>query len=164
MGLEDLNTGIKLIKNEFEDDEVFLHGPISEDLVRQAEDTLNCKFPLSYKSFLSQYGYGGVDSFDVDGVTSHIVPGDEIQGGVVWNVLQRRKKFGLCDHIIPLSEIGDGSYYALDLSQMNAENECPVVIWPLNGYEDTPVLEVVAKDFGEFFLNMVKEEIEMKFS
>ena len=43
---------------------------------------------------------------------------------------------------------------------MNEEGECPIVSWPLGGYEETPVLEVVAEDFGKFFLDMVEQQIE----
>lgn len=74
--------------------------------------------------------------------------------------LNDRVKFRRPYHLITLSEIGEGSEYALDLSQMNAANECPVVIWPIGGYEMTPVLEVVAPDFGTWFLEMVKEQIK----
>ena len=45
---------------------------------------------------------------------------------------------------------------------MNAENECPVVIWPIGGYEMTPVLEIAAPDFGTWFLDEIKEQVKWK--
>ncbi len=161
MSISSVHAAAVLVEDFFEKTEIFFCGPASSDLVEKAQLSLRVKFPLSYQEFLLKYGYGGVNSLDVDGITDYVVPGSDC-GGIVWSTKEKRKTTGFPHHIIPISDMGDGSSYALDLSQMDAENECPVVIWPLNGYEDTPVLEIVAKDFGEFFLNKVKEQIAMK--
>ena len=158
-----LKEAFALMEKNFSEEQIYNAGPKDQKLINSLEIILKIKFPVSYKEFIEKIGMGGPDSLLISGIRTNMEQ-ELASTGLGWSVLNDRENFNIPNHIIILDEIGDGSSYALDLSQMNAENECPVVIWPLNGYEDTPVLEVVAKDFGEFFLNMVKEEIAMKAS
>jgi hypothetical protein len=131
------------------------------ELVKPAEKYLGVFFPKSYKEFIKDYGYvsfGGLEIYgiiDADFVNSSVPD-------VVWLNYSNRVDFGQPANIIVISDLGDGSYYALDLSQMNDKEECPVVIWPIGGYEATSKLEVVAPDFGTWFLEKVKEQIGNK--
>lgn len=138
-----------------------ISGGKDEVTISKLEKILLVQLPTSYKNFLKIFGWLGLSSFEFYGLVDN--QHEEIlKSGVAWINLKFRSDFKMPNNIFIFNERGDGSCYALDLSQMNANNECPVVVWPLNGYEDTPVLEVVAKDFGEFFLDMVKREIAMK--
>lgn len=161
MSIQDLDAACELIKTKFTKDERFFGGGQSVSLIEEAEKVLGLTFPKSYKMFLQKYGYGGVNSFDIDGITSYKPEGSSY-GGVVWSVLERRKKFNYPAYLIPIYDVGEGTAYCLDTSQMNAEGECPVVAWPVGGYEETPVLEIVAEDFGSFFLKQVEEQIKRK--
>ncbi|MGL5784474.1 MAG: SMI1/KNR4 family protein, partial [Alphaproteobacteria bacterium] len=82
--------------------------------------------------------------------------------GVVWLNLENRVNFNQPAHLIEVDSVGEGTTYCLDTSQMNESGECPVVAWPLGGYEETPVLEIVSEDFGKFFLDRVEEQIALK--
>ena len=161
MSMKDLEKAFNLIKDEFDDTECFFGGNKSDSLITQAEEDIALRFPNTYKSFLSKFGYGGVNKLDIDGVTEYKFSGSPY-GGVVWNTLEKRKYFGYPSSLIPIYNVGEGTTYCLDTSQMNEEGECPVVAWPLGGYEETPVLEIVAEDFGKFFLDMVERQIEYK--
>lgn len=156
-----IEEAVKLIINNFDVSEYAIDGIYTDEEIKYAEQILHLVFPKSYKEFLKKYGSVEVKSLDVMGLSryNHQNSG---YGGVVWNTLNDRNKFSIPNDIIKLEHIGDGSYYALDLSQMNDENECPVVIWPIGGYETAPVLEIVAPDFGTWFLNEVKEQIRWK--
>ncbi len=161
VGLSNLNEAFYLIKTNFSDDEITGGKPIDKHLIKEAENILGVTLPNSYGKFIEEFGYGGARSLLVSGI--RCVSINELQStGFVWRTIKNRAEFSQPNNIITLDDIGDGSYYALDISQMNAEHECPVVIWPLNGYEDTPVLEIVAPDFGTWFLEQVREQIKRK--
>lgn len=133
----------------------------SDDLISLAKAALSIKFPLSYEKFLKDCGYVSFKGFEIYGV----IDSDFINSSVpdmVWLNISNRQDFNQPDHIMIIADIGDGSYYALDLSQMNEEQECPIVVWPIDGYEETPVLEVVAPDFGTWFLEKVQEQVNRK--
>jgi len=157
--IEKFQKSVNLIESNFTEGACFFDGPYAEADVQLSEKKLGITFPTSYRAFLKKYGNGGINAFDVSGL-SKFNYNNTGTGGIIYETLKLRKDFAVPNHIITVSDTGDGSYYALDLSQMNTENECPVVIWPLGGYEDTPVLELVAPDFGTWFLERVQEEIK----
>lgn len=164
MSLEDFQKGLNLMRANFSEDDIYFVGPLSIQTINSAEKRLGVKFPESYKAFLLILGCGNFSYREFNGLIRDEIFSNENLGAegslnIVWHQVKNRVKYGLPENIVLIYSIGDGSYYALDLSQMNAESECPVVFWPLDGYEATPKLEVVAKDFGEFFLKMVLDEI-----
>lgn len=161
MSVKNVEKAFDLISKFFAEEELFFGGKMPKEIVDKAEKDIGITFPHSYRTFLEKYGYGGVNSLDINGVTQYNFQ-DSGQGGVVWRILEERKSFSFPFHLIPIYDVGEGTTYCLDTSQMNEEGECPVVAWPIGGYEQTPILEVIAKDFGEFFLNKVKEQIDLK--
>ena len=161
MTFQKFDEAIELIINNFDSSEYSLDGQYSDEEVENAEKILGITFPRSYREFLKKHGHVDVKSLDVMGLSRYNYQNSGY-GGLVWSTLNGRNNLSQPNNIITLEHIGDGSYYALDLSQMNDDNECPVVIWPVGGYEMTPVLEIVAPDFGTWFLEEVKEQIQWK--
>lgn len=140
------------------------YGPQDLANIDNAEATLKIALPKTYKEFLVKFGCGNFGSKEIYGIIKFNdylgpLPFSTIPE-VVWTNLKLQRNFNQPQHIIVISDAGEGSYYALDLSQMNDQGECPVVIWPIGGYEMTPTLEVVAPDFGTWFLEEVKRRIE----
>jgi hypothetical protein len=156
-----IDKAIALADKNFTDNENSFSTPKTLELINQAQKILGIFFPMSYKKFVHIKGHGGPGGAFMPGIFD-----DRMQEldrhGVVWGVLQDRKSLGYPHHLIKLYDVGEGTTYCLDTSQMNAEGECPVVAWPIGGYEETPVLEIVAEDFGKFFLDLVEREIEYK--
>lgn len=160
MSVQSVIEAIDLLREKKMDFEC--SGAKSVKLISEAETILNCKLPESYHYFLEKLGNFYTKGFFIYGLLNDEI-GNVTNSGFVWGVLNDRRNFQFPDHIITLDDDrGDGSAYALDLSQMNKNNECPVVIWPLNGYEDTPVLEIISPDFGTWFLEQVQEQIKLK--
>lgn len=139
-------------------------GKRDDTTIEAAEKKLEIKLPKSFKKFLTKKGGGNFGSKEIYGfIRDELFKDEEYKGSIpnlFWLIQKFRKDFNLPHHIILISDIGDGSYYALDLSQMNKEQECPVVIWPVGGYDETPELEIVAPDFGNWFYDQVQEQIE----
>ncbi len=161
MSIKDLEKAIDIIYRHFSQDEVTIGKGCPQSFMDIVEDRLGVNFPISYKKFLTQKGQGGVGSLFISGIRA--VNAEELfDTGIGWKVKNDRKQFNIPSHIIRIEDIGNGDCYALDLSQMNKEGECPVVVWPIGGYEATPELEIVAPDFGTFFFEMVEEQIRRK--
>ena len=139
-------------------------GGLQLQTIKCAEKKLNVMFPLSFRKFLKDKGAGDFGSLEVYGLVRdenfEKFPYTGSVPNLYWLTVDSRKNFNLPHHIILISDIGDGSYYALDLSQMNNEQECPVIVWPVGGYDETPELEIVAPDFGTWFLQQVEEQIK----
>ena len=161
MSMKDLQKGINLAEKFFTKQENAFSTKKPPLLVDTAEQILGVKFPLTYRTFVETKGHGGPGNVFIPGIFENDL--NKIKdSGVVWGVLEDRNGLGYPMHLIKLYDVGEGTTYCLDTSQMNEEGECPVVAWPLGGYEETPVLEVVAEDFGKFFLDMVHRQIEYK--
>lgn len=149
----------------FNHNEFLFNGPCSLNVIKNAERALSLSFPESYKIFLAEVGAGGVEGDYIYGLGKNdfdfLGELPEITAyHVVWSNLFERRHFLHPLHLITIYDLGDGTTYCLDTSQMDEYNECPVVVWPIGGYEETPVLEIIAKDFGEFFLKKIEEQIQ----
>ena len=148
----------KLIAENFNKDDILSFSKIHKSMVPHLEKTLHISLPKSFKYFIKDFGFGGPKSIMISGIRTNNKE-EVLSTGIGWKIEKFRTEFDLPHHIILISDIGDGSYYALDLSQMNDKQECPVVVWPVGGYDETPELEIVAPDFGTWFLEQVEEQI-----
>lgn len=133
-------------------------GPRNQETLSRAAKILEIVFPETYSLFLKKYGTICAQGSEIHGLTTDD-PRKLMTDDLISTVVSDRSEFGYPHHVISLEDIGEGSTYCLDLSQMNDEGECPVVVWPAGGYEETPVLEIEAEDFGAFFLKQVEEQI-----
>lgn len=160
MSMIDLEKAYSLLTKH---PKIIVHSgnPVNENLISAAEEYLGIQIPLSYKNFLSKFGFlslGGAEFYGIiDNDFAHSSTPDAI-----WITKNNNEEFNQPISLLTIYDIGDGSTYCLDTSQMNQDGECPVVVWPLGGYKETPVLEIVAEDFGKFFLDIVKQQIEYK--
>lgn len=155
MSMNDLNDALKII--EANPSAAFFVGEKSPELVEKAELALGIRFPPSYREFVSRLGCGSFGSFEVYGIASDDFENSCVPDGI-WLTLDERRSIGLPGHLILIYSVGEGTTFALDSSQRGDDGECPVVAWPVGGASDSG-LEVIAKDFGEFLLSMVREEL-----
>ena len=133
-----------------------LSGPKSEELILKAEKALSIKLPPTYRLFVKTYGYGDIISNEIYGlVNDNFINSSSCNA--VWLTLDERKKNYILPHFIHIASTGDGFYYYLDSSQVNAEGEYPVVIWTSGMPEHKK--EKVAEDFGEFLLEQVQQAL-----
>lgn len=139
---------------------VSINKNMKDSFIQDGEKFLNVVFPKSYLAFLKDYGFCSLGGREIYGIIDNQFEDSSIPDAI-WLNYRNRTDFDQPEHIIVISDVGEGSYYALDLSQMNDQQECPVVIWPSGGYEETPELEIVAPDFGTWFLNEVKLRIAL---
>jgi hypothetical protein len=125
-------------------------GQRQEEWVAEAERQLGITFPPTYRRFLRELGCGGFRSEEFYG----IVDADLLRGPVpngVWLTLDERQCTQLAPSFVIVQSGGDGSWYAIDTAQRNIEGESPVLILDVNCHP----YEVVAEDFGRFFLDRI---------
>ena len=155
MSLGQLEMAFDLIAQS---DVADFHGAKSEELICQAEEALGIHFPPTYRAFVSHLGCGGIRGYEFYGVIDENFENSGIPNAV-WLTLRDRTDCGLPKSFIPICDTGLGGYYVIDVSQVNADGDCPVIeYWP--GAPEPTGKEVVAHDFGEFFYDRVRDAIE----
>lgn len=143
MSMSDLERFFQLVEaNEADSD---FEGEKSSELIEKAEKVLGLAFPPTYRAFLKRYGCGDIAGFEVYGIL-HENFNDSGIPDAVWLTLDERRSANLPLSLVLVSDVGDGSYYAIDCGSRNDEGDCPVVIWTQGGIQT----EQVHSDFGEF--------------
>lgn len=153
MSTKDLHDAFQMIATA-QDEDSSVGGETRDDLIEQAENTLDTKFPPSYREFLRRFGHGGIGSMEIMGVYDGVDPSDTSPINLVGINLEERKS-GTPEDILLIEEGGNGDFYAIDLSSKGLSGEPQVVVWPIGGTEDRDSLETVADDFGEFLKQRV---------
>lgn len=143
MSMSDLERFFQLVEaNEADSD---FEGEKSSELIKKAEKVLGLAFPPTYQAFLKRYGCGDIAGFEIYGIL-HENFNDSGIPDAVWLTLDERRSTNLPLSLVLVSDVGDGSYYAIDCGSRNDEGDCPVVIWTQGGTQT----EQVHSDFGEF--------------
>jgi cell wall assembly regulator SMI1 len=126
------------------------HGANQAD-ISSAEAALGTKLPESYKAFLREFGWGGVDSWNLFGV------GVGVPNYLHLVRVTESERTEAHPHIppplIPVMNDGFGNHYCLDTRSLH-DGECPVVFWDHEqGVRQDP--EVVAPQFDLWLLDLL---------
>ena len=132
---------------DHQDNPVRIKGPVSEAAIVQAEETLDCTFPPSYRAFLKTWG--GIVLPTHLGIVHDFVgvaPNDG-DGDVVARTLRARSERKLPEHLLV---VGMGAQYqewfCLDVSKQLPNGEYPVVMFDAR---DNAVDQQFYDDFGQ---------------
>jgi hypothetical protein len=128
-----------------------------EDRVVRAEQRLGLRFPPTYRRFLLDLGAGGVGSEEIYGLINDDFD-DPRPPQAVGLTLALRRDGEISDDLVVIYNLGQGSYYALDTGRAAADGEAPVIGFTPGLTQASDEAEVVAPDFGSFFLEMVRAE------
>ncbi len=132
--------------------------PQSEENIKSAEGAIELKFPETYKLFLKQFGSLDISSQSIFGLTNNNDFSQYLYENIVCNVKEIRQDDSdprFPHYLIPIHALGNGELSCLDTSQMNDQGECPVVAWYFGATLPNGKFEVLAEDFGAFFLEKV---------
>lgn len=158
MSVDDYRAALAQVEQE--GDAADFVGERAEELVARAEETLDLRFPPSYRAFVRDLGAGDIGGHEFFGVIDDQFESSAVPNGI-WLTLQERKDSDLPRSLVLVSATGDGSYYALDVNseRASAQEESPVVAWTpgLSTPDQEP--EVVASSFGEFFRRAVETSV-----
>ncbi|THF81691.1 SMI1/KNR4 family protein [Cohnella fermenti] len=152
MSLETYLEAKELIQNNKE--KGFFVGSRSDELISLAEEATRIKFTGFYTDFLKTFGAGNFGSQEVYGII-----GDDFENSsvpdAIWFTLTERQEVNLPDNLLVIYDTGSGELYCLDFS-----SEEPHVVEFVPGIDsDQQKYNVIAKDFGDFLLDLVKQEL-----
>lgn len=133
-------------------------GGKSQEEIEKSEELLGIKFSKQCREFYEQYGYLSFFGNEIFGIDPDDDSG-ELEGNSVAYALNDREEYGLPDEWIPIYNFDDGFMAYLDYSSLNDEGEPCVIAAEYNGSE-YQAEETIAEDFGEFVLQLVKQELE----
>jgi cell wall assembly regulator SMI1 len=124
----------------------------SEAIVKDAEIALNVRFPIYFRAYLLQFGFMGIDHYELYGLGNDIPKHLD----VVINTLDERQKFRpyMPLHLIPLENTGGGDHFCIDLSA--GLNDPPVVFWD-HEQDEIQLPELVADQFSLWLLEHTKQ-------
>ena len=154
--MEDLSEALALIAKHR--DESDFEGPKSEELIEKAEKCLDVKFPPTYRAFLKQLGCGDVAGEEFYGIIDENFENSAIPDAV-WFTLEERKSGSLPKPYVIIGALGDGELLALDTSPAEKGEEGPVLLLSSDYSQPGSEIEILAEDFGEFFLRTVAEAL-----
>lgn len=155
MTMNDLLKSFKIIENN-PDDSYFI-GERKDNFIFAAENALGVLFPEQYKLFLKNYGCGGAFGEEFYGISND----DFINSGIpdaIWLTIRQRKVDCIPSHFVFIYGFGDGSYAVLNCGQDSDRGS--VVLWEPGVSTPLGPLEVLARDFGEFMLALLKNAAE----
>ncbi len=136
----------------FEEKELGKGSSLREIL--DAEKRLSMLFPLSYKAFLTAYGWACFGHLQVFGLGMDIPSYLD----VVLNTLSEKNEMypPLRDGLIAIVNDGAGNHYCLNTSAME-HLECPVVFWDHELGEDQE-LEYISPTFADWLIDRLNDQ------
>lgn len=154
MSMEDLTRALSII-GEHEGEADFV-GPRPELLARTAERALGLKLPPTYRRFVRELGAGSFGAAEVYGVIDADFERSSAPDAV-WATLRAREENDLPADLVILGQEDDE---ILCLRIRPGDEEGEVLAIDAGEDPDRVGTRVVARDFGEYLLGRVEEELE----
>lgn len=77
----------------------------------------------------------------------------------IWYTLTERREINLPDNLLVIYDTGSDEIFCLDYSHLDDNGE-PKVVSFLPGVDlESQTYEIIANDFGDFLLDVVKQEV-----
>ena len=131
-------------------------GKKSNKFIKKAELILGLKFTGLYLDFLQTFGAGNFGSEEVFGIIDDDFENSSIPDAI-WYTLTLRKSVNLPSNFLVIYDTESDDVFCLDFNSTDVKGEPKVVAFdPGYPLEDQP-LELIADDFGDFLLELVKE-------
>lgn len=125
--------------------EIFWLGAVSEHEITRSEALLGIKLPSSFRSFLANYGGGGVVGAEISGIEDNDAA-LEAGGTVVGDTKTCRQRYDLPSHLVVIYFHDDEVCWCLDTGN-SADTECPVVSYNIFTKK---IDRVIAETFSSF--------------
>lgn len=155
MSIEAYNEVKQIILND--DIADFVGGRTSE-LINSAEEKLGLKFTGLYLNYLQTFGAGNFGAQEIFGIISNDIENSSVPDAI-WYTLTERKESNLPSNLLIIYDTGSDVLFCLDYNQLD-ENREPKVVSFVPGVElESQTYEIIANDFGDFLLDLVKQEI-----
>ena len=156
MSRETYQQAINLMKQK--EDECDFVGKRPEKIIKIAENAIGFRFSKMYRDFVLNFGAGNFGSQEIYGVINDDFKNSSVPDAI-WYTLTERKQYKLPNHFLVIYDTGMGVLYCLNFESVNEMGE-PNVIEYIPGVKiDEQEFASIAKDFGDFLLDIIEEEI-----
>jgi len=140
--------------------EMDIAHPVTIKEIAECEEGIGFAFPLSYRQFLLEYGFGGVEDVVFQGLISGNLLEDSYVNAYSFT-LELRKTHHLPYQLFAIENLEGDAVVCLLMSEMSSE-ECPVVLWD---YSDDQQIQsknfhILAHSFGHYFYDRVMELVD----
>jgi hypothetical protein len=105
---------------------VVVHHGCPEDLIIYAEKIINRKFPKSYRTMLSMFGWMQVYSDIVYGLGPDVSDAESVLEVSVFEGVHADPP--MLNRLIPIVAVGNGDHFCLDTAKIT-DGDCCVVVW-----------------------------------
>jgi len=155
MSIEAYHEAKQLILND--DSADFVGGHTSE-LINLAEEKLGLKFTGLYSDYLQTFGAGNFGAQEIYGIISADFENSSVPDAI-WYTLTERQESNLPSNLLVIYDTGSDEIFCLDFNQLD-DNREPKVVSFVPGVElESQTYEIIANDFGDFLVDLVKQEI-----
>jgi antitoxin YobK len=127
-------------------DDIDVSGAIDDELILKAEEYLDLRFPISYKEFLRRYGSLGLGPDEIYGIINENFQNSSIPNGV-WYTQKKRNEIDFPKNLFVIFNADGVELYCIDTKSINADGECPVVLWDVSSGK---VIGNKSEDFAHF--------------
>lgn len=133
-------------------------GGRSTELINLAEEKLGLRFTGLYLDYLQTFGAGNFGAQEIYGIISVDFENSSVPDAI-WYTLTERKEINLPSNLLVIYDTGSDELFCLDFNQLDDKGE-PKVVSFVPGVElESQIYEIIANDFGDFLLDLVKQEI-----
>lgn len=131
-------------------------GPRTNEEIEKSEKIFGYSFSKQCRDFYSKYGYLSFYGNEIFGIN----PDDDsgiLEGNSIAYLVVDRAKYNLPKAWLPFYNFNDGNMAYLDYSNLNEDGEPRVIMAFYNGKKYVNA-GVIAEDFGDFVLQLIKEQ------
>jgi len=133
-------------------------GGRSNDLISMAENELDLKFTGLYLDYLQTFGAGNFGAEEIYGIINDDFENSSVPDAI-WYTLTERKETNLPNNLLVIYDTGSEELFCLDFNNLDDKNEPRVVSFVPGMQLESQTYEIIANDFGDFLLDLVKEEL-----
>ncbi|MBU8595460.1 cell wall assembly protein [Shouchella clausii] len=156
MSVETYQKAKEIIMNE-EEIADFVGGR-TDELISLAEEKLGLKFTGLYLDYLKTFGAGNFGAQEIYGIIDADFENSSVPDAI-WYTLTERKEIRLPDNLLVIYDTGSDELFCLDFNQSDDNGE-PKVVSLVPGVDiESQTYEIIANDFGDFLLDLVKQEV-----
>lgn len=133
-------------------------GGCTTELINLAEEKLGLRFTGLYLDYLQTFGAGNFGAQEIYGIIGADFENSSVPDAI-WYTLSERKEINLPSNLLIIYDTGSDELFCLDFNQLDDKGE-PKVVSFVPGFKlESQSYEIIANDFGDFLLDLVKQEI-----
>lgn len=133
-------------------------GGRADELISLAEEELGLKFNGLYFDYLKTFGAGNFGAQEIYGIIDENFESSSVPDAI-WYTLTERKEMNLPDNLLAIYDTGSDEIYCLDYSNLDNNGEPKVVAFVPGVDLESQTYEIIANDFGDFLLDLIRQEV-----